>query len=125
MAFLADRWGFEFLHESFAAFFQHRANQQIFKDDPKQVEYIENLMVTNKDNALYSQANGSHAVVADQAWFDDITYASGGAILRMFESMLGTEDFFKALNNYLTKHQYANADDNDLIVEFENVGFKQ
>jgi aminopeptidase N len=71
----AERWGFEFLHESFAAFFQNRATQQF---RPDQEDYIESTMVWNKNAGLYSQKTTEHAVVADRAYFDDVTYDAGG-----------------------------------------------
>lgn len=41
-----------------------------------------------------------------------------GAILRMFERVLGSDRFFKALNSYLIKNQYGNAEADTLIDEF-------
>lgn len=73
------------------------------------------------DDGLYSQRDTRHAVVADQAYFDDVTYASGGSMLRMFERVMGTKDFFSALTSYLNHRQYKNANPEDLILEFEAV----
>lgn len=133
----AERWGFEFLHESFAAFFQTRAVKEFRKD---QTEFIESAMVWSKHAGLYSQKTTKHAVVADRAYFDSVTYAAGGelfwakstlelnvslltfvflgAMLRMFERVLGSTDFFTALNKYLTKNQFQNANPDTLIDEF-------
>lgn len=75
-------------------------------------------MVYNRDTGLRAMQEIDHAVVADRAYFDDVTYASGGAMLRMFEGMLGTDQFFNTLTNYLNKNKYGNADENTLITEF-------
>ena len=41
--------------------------------------------------------------------FDGITYAKGGAVLRMLESYLGPEVFRKGVNSYLAAHANSNA----------------
>jgi aminopeptidase N len=111
----ADHWGLEFLHESLATYFENRAIQQ-FRSEK---ELFENLMVLNKDTGLYSSKNIDHAVVSDKAYFDDVTYLSGGSIIRMFERLLGSDDFFAALTNYLKNNKFGNADEISLISEFE------
>ena len=47
--------------------------------------------------------------------FDDITYSKGGAVLSMFESFVGPEQFRKGIHAYLTKFAYRNATAQDFI----------
>jgi aminopeptidase N len=116
----ADHWGLEFLHESFASFFQARTVQE-FKKEKAEHELLETDIVLAREMGLYAAQASNHGVVSDQSYFDGVTYLAGGAILRMIERMLGTADFFSALTNYLKNNQFGNADDNALITEFENV----
>jgi puromycin-sensitive aminopeptidase len=49
-----------------------------------------------------------------EGMFDVLTYQKGGALLRMLEQYLGEERFREGVSHYLTLHQYANTDTNDL-----------
>jgi puromycin-sensitive aminopeptidase len=53
---------------------------------------------------------------ADQATenFDAITYEKGGAILRMIEGYLGADKFRDGIRDYMKKHAFANATQDDL-----------
>jgi aminopeptidase N len=116
-----DYWGTEFLHESFANFFEHRAYQAQLSDK-KDKDLMETTFVLSREDGLLSAIYGDHAVVADKSHFDGITYNAGGAILRMLEAALGSSTFYKALNVYLTRNAYKTADHNTLIEAFESVG---
>ncbi|EDV23798.1 uncharacterized protein TRIADDRAFT_26823 [Trichoplax adhaerens] len=58
----------------------------------------------------------THAATADQIdyLFDDISYLKGGCILRMLESFLGTETFYRGIYHYLSQHKYKTATHQDL-----------
>jgi alanyl aminopeptidase len=47
--------------------------------------------------------------------FDGITYSKGGAVLSMFESFLGREDFRQGVRNYMDEFQYGTATADDFI----------
>ncbi len=49
-----------------------------------------------------------------QAMYDVLTYEKGASVLRMLEQYLGGEHFRLGLNQYLTRHAYANAETTDL-----------
>ncbi|KAI6189438.1 hypothetical protein M3Y97_00008500 [Aphelenchoides bicaudatus] len=113
----ADRWGYEFLHESFAAFFQkserHNNSEQIKKTLLKALwsgTKMPACTVKKKLNMLWLRIEHTSTMLP--------TTPGRGAILRMFERVLGSDNFFKALNRYLTKHQFSNAKADDLIDEF-------
>lgn len=46
--------------------------------------------------------------------FDEITYIKGGAVLGMFESLLGESTFRDGLRRYMAAHPYSNATADDL-----------
>ncbi|MGI8757818.1 MAG: M1 family metallopeptidase, partial [Acidimicrobiales bacterium] len=49
-----------------------------------------------------------------EGMFDVLTYQKGASVLRMLEQYLGTEGFRSGIRNYLTAHQYGNAETTDL-----------
>ncbi|XP_045513404.1 aminopeptidase N-like isoform X2 [Pieris brassicae] len=49
--------------------------------------------------------------------FDEISYRKGSTLIRMMSMFLGEEVFRKALHNYLIKHSYGNAEQDDLWAE--------
>ena len=46
------------------------------------------------------------------------SFDQGAAVIRMLERVVGADIFNKALRSYLTKHQYANAETDDLWKSF-------
>lgn len=75
-----------------------------------------------------------HSIIDSRSYFDGmvpriqlafillvITYKAGAAFIRMVEAVLGKDAFRKGLQRYLKKHEYSNADHNDLIGAFEDV----
>lgn len=47
--------------------------------------------------------------------FDGITYEKGAAVIRMFESWMGEQDFQRGIHAYLTRYSYKNARVNDFL----------
>ncbi|ESO13084.1 hypothetical protein HELRODRAFT_145061, partial [Helobdella robusta] len=59
--------------------------------------------------------DSSHPVIAPVTSPTEFpTIKLGAALIRMLESVVGSDVFNKALKNYLTKHQYGNANSKDL-----------
>jgi puromycin-sensitive aminopeptidase len=56
-----------------------------------------------------------------EGMFDVLTYQKGGALLRMLEQYLGTEDFRKGVSHYLALHAHGNTETNDLWDAIEAV----
>ncbi|XP_022827407.1 aminopeptidase N-like [Spodoptera litura] len=56
--------------------------------------------------------------------FDDISYQKGSTLIRMMTMFLGDEVFRKAINNYLRKYSYNNAEQDDLWLELTAVSKK-
>lgn len=56
--------------------------------------------------------------------FDAIAYEKSAAVLRMVEEYVGPELFRNGINNYLTKHAYANASAEDFWTEIAAVSRK-
>ncbi|KAJ0170678.1 hypothetical protein K1T71_013450 [Dendrolimus kikuchii] len=56
--------------------------------------------------------------------FDAISYQKGAILIRMMTMFLGEDVFRKALNKYLTKYSYRNAQQDDLWHELTEASFK-
>jgi cytosol alanyl aminopeptidase len=57
--------------------------------------------------------------------FDEITYAKGSAVIRMFESWMGERQFQKGVNAYLTRYAYKNARATDFLDALAGAGQPQ
>ncbi|CAD5208531.1 unnamed protein product [Bursaphelenchus xylophilus] len=111
----AKRWGLEYLHESFATFFQTELFQDI-----GHVKYAAKLEFIRQYYAVRDIAkDASHAIEDNKSQFDDITYGVGGTILASIKNLLTEEVFYKALNIYLTENRFGNADTDTLAGAFD------
>ncbi|CAD5205760.1 unnamed protein product [Bursaphelenchus okinawaensis] len=101
----AERWGWEFLHESFADYFQAKIVGQM--NEFKQYAEESTVAVT-----LYAvgQANyATHPIADNVSHFDRITYQVGGAVLNSIRHVLGDDVFYKGLHTYQVENAYGNA----------------
>ncbi|WP_368496727.1 aminopeptidase N [Herbiconiux sp. A18JL235] len=72
------------------------------------------------------QLPSTHPIVAPindledvQVNFDGITYAKGASVLKQLVAWVGQEEFMKGVAAYVNKHQFANTELTDLLVELE------
>ncbi|XP_061389995.1 aminopeptidase N-like [Musca vetustissima] len=56
--------------------------------------------------------------------FDSISYKKGSAVLRMLHMLLGQDGFFEGVRDYLMKHKYGNAEQDDLWAAFTEKAHK-
>ena len=56
--------------------------------------------------------------------FDAISYSKGSVIIRMMHKFLGEETFQNGVSNYLKKHEFANAKQDDLWAALTDVAHK-
>ncbi len=114
MAWWNDLW----LNESFASWMGDKATDNLFPDWEVWTQFVSSD--TNRALGLDGLRN-SHPIEQEVnnpaqigELFDAISYSKGASVLRMLESFLGAETFRQGLHQYLTKHQYANAERSDL-----------
>jgi len=77
---------------------------------------------------VYDAKLSSHPIVQKvespdeiTALFDTISYEKGGSVIRMLETLVGSEKFEEAVTNYLVKHQFNNTVTDDFLTEVEAV----
>jgi alanyl aminopeptidase len=111
-------WDDIWLNESFATWMEYKISQTVRPDqDFAHDTLIGSLGVMRLDELpsarqIHNPVNNPDDI--DNA-FDDITYSKGGAVLSMFESFVGPEQFRKGIHAYLTKFAYRNATAEDFI----------
>lgn len=73
---------------------------------------LESQFVVDEVHSAFraDSSNSTHALSYDvyspreiRSLFDTITYAKGGSILRMIENTYGSEIFYEALSDYISK----------------------
>ncbi|HSV39285.1 MAG TPA: aminopeptidase N [Nocardioidaceae bacterium] len=112
-------WDDLWLNESFAEWAAHHSSA-------KATQYTDAWTgFTNaRKNWAYRQDQlpSTHPIAADnhdleavEANFDGITYAKGASTLKQLVAWVGEESFLAGLKAYFKKHQFANAEFNDLL----------
>ena len=101
-------WSDIWLNESFATYFQAMWDEHKLGSD----DFLYSDVKANQDAYLTAWKQGNrHPIVTKNyanpdAVFDTYAYPRGGAVLHMLRQTLGEENWWKAINYYLTK--YAN-----------------
>lgn len=116
-------WDNIWLNEGFASFFEYegQTNKEPSWDIPNHFIIDDEQPVLRIDSSVTS-----HPIVADvsspseiTSLFDTISYSKGACVLRVMQDVLGDEYFIAALQYYLQKRQYSNADHNDLFADMQ------
>jgi aminopeptidase N len=101
-------WTHGWLNESFATYFQAMWDEQNLGHD----DFLYRDVKSNQDQYLrtWRQGNRRPVVTANyedkDALFDTYFYPRGGAVLHMLRQTLGEENWWRAINHYLTKYAH-------------------
>jgi aminopeptidase N len=78
------------------------------------------------DETINQNRHGLYNLSArpDDSIFDTTTYQKGGAVVHTLRETVGTENFWKAVNLYLTRHKFQNVETFDLQKIMEEVSGK-
>src|SRR6185312_11632019 len=97
-------WDDIWLNESFATWMENKIAQVVRPDQDYSEETLRSSLGVMRLDELPSARHIHNPVRTpddiDNA-FDDITYSKGGAVLSMFESFVGREEFEKGIHAYL------------------------
>lgn len=117
----AKSWSNLPLNESFATYGEYLWDEYKYGRDIADLKGLEDMSayLSNKNKHKLNVIRFDYAD-RDQM-FDEISYQKGGRILHMLRKTVGDEVFFKALNLYLTRYAYKNAEIHDLRLVFEEV----
>ena len=117
----AESWSNLPLNESFATYGEYLWEEHKYGREIADLKGLEDLSAylggdrkKNPDVIRFDYADR-------EQMFDEISYQKGGRILHMLRKTVGDDAFFKALNLYLRRHSYKNAEIHDLRLVFEEV----
>jgi alanyl aminopeptidase len=111
-------WNDIWLNESFASWMEARALEPWQPTWGEKVGEVQDRSRAATSDTLVSarsirQPIESYDDITNA--FDNITYAKGASVLRMFESYLGPEAFRKGVQLYLRRHAYGTATASDFL----------
>jgi alanyl aminopeptidase len=111
-------WDDIWLNESFATWMEYKIAQMVRPEQDYSRETLRSALNVMRLDELPSARhihNPVHGPDDIDNAFDDITYSKGGAVLSMFESYVGREQFRQGIHAYLTKFAFRNASAQDFI----------
>jgi len=119
-------WAELWLNESFATFMEaayrekmYGRNDYLRKIEADAKEYFDEESRMNKKHGLFNKL-----ARPDGSLFDSVTYQKGSAVVHTLRETVGDRVFWKAINIYLNKHKFGNAETADLKAVFEDVSKK-
>ncbi len=118
----AESWSNLPLNESFATYGEYLWEEHKYGRETADLKGMEDLSAYLGGDRGKKTPDVIRFDYADrEQMFDEISYQKGGRILHMLRKTVGDDAFFKALNLYLTRHAYKNAEIHDLRLVFEEV----
>lgn len=111
-------WNDIWLNESFATWMAHVAMDIAEPQAKYRRDLLSRGLAVMADDALVNTRQIRQPILSDHdisTAFDGITYSKGGAVLSMFESLLGREDFRQGVRNYMQEFRYGTATAGDFI----------
>ena len=123
-----DWWTDLWLNEGFASYMEYVCVDHIFPDWHMWDLYIADryavaLKLDSLTNSHPVEVKVHHPDEISEI-FDMVSYAKGGAIIRMLGEYLGYDNFRNSLRHYLKKHSYKNTNTIDLWDAFEKTSKK-
>ncbi|XP_072748197.1 putative aminopeptidase-2 [Anoplolepis gracilipes] len=116
-------WKYLWLNEGFARYFEYHVPARVFNDTTLESQFVVDQVhsVFKADSSKSTQALNDDVYSPSEirSKFDSITYAKGASILRMIEKTYGSEMFYEALSDYLSKRKYNVATSKDLYAAFQ------
>ena len=109
-------WSNLWLNEGFATFMEAAYREKMYgrsdylrkiKEDARQ--FIIDDTISKKRHSLFNRQ-----AKPDDSLFDTTTYQKGGAVLHTLREVVGTDNFWKAVNIYLNRHKLQNVETADL-----------
>ena len=118
-------WSNLWLNEGFATYMEAAYREKIFG----RADYLRKISDDAARAMAFDSVGSPHPLVRpnpplDDSLFDTTTYQKGGAVIHTLRETVGTENFWKAINNYLNAHKFANAESSDLKKALEEASGK-
>ena len=111
-------WNDIWLNESFATWMAHVAMDMAEPEANYRRDLLSRGLRVMASDSLVSARRIRQPILSNNdiaTAFDGITYSKGGAVLSMFESFIGRDDFRQGVRNYMDEFQYGTATADDFI----------
>ncbi|MDQ2745952.1 MAG: DUF3458 domain-containing protein [Acidobacteriota bacterium] len=109
-------WAELWLNEGLATYMEAAYREKVYgradylrKIRADAAEFITDEAVNDNKHGLYNQS-----ARPDDSIFDTTNYQKGGAVIHTLRETVGAENFWKAINIYLVRHQFQNVETADL-----------
>ncbi|XP_065216102.1 puromycin-sensitive aminopeptidase-like [Planococcus citri] len=124
MEWWTDLW----LNEGYASFDEYLCLAYLFPEYDAWTQFVTDSYNTAME---LDSLKTSHAIEIPighpseiEEIFDDISYNKGASVIRMLHGFIGDDHFRKGMNLYLTRHQFANSQTEDLWAALEETSSK-
>ncbi|MGI9035398.1 MAG: M1 family metallopeptidase [Pyrinomonadaceae bacterium] len=118
-------WSNLWLNEGFATYMEAAYREKTFG----RADYLRQISEDAARAMAFDSVGQSHALLrpnppTDDSLFDTTTYQKGGAVIHTLRETVGAENFWRAINNYLNAHKFANVESADLKKAMEEASGK-
>ncbi|MBV8553114.1 MAG: M1 family metallopeptidase [Acidobacteriaceae bacterium] len=111
-------WNDIWLNEAFASWMEQKVIAEWHPEWQTRVEDVQSKLGAMRQDSLISARKIRQEIKTKDDIsnaFDSITYNKGAAVIRMFESWIGSEEFRKGVHGYLTRYAFKNATATDFL----------
>ncbi|MEM3684134.1 MAG: HEAT repeat domain-containing protein [Conexivisphaerales archaeon] len=115
-------WKHGWLNESFATYFQLLYTEYSRGKDEFLMEQLDDFASYLEEyNSNYARPIATNVYETPSELFDRHLYEKGGLVLNMIRAKLGDEDFWRAINNYVSKNAFKAVETSDFARAIEEV----
>lgn len=116
-----ESWSNLTLNEGFANYSEYLWREHKYGRDDADMHRLNELngYMNSAQTRMHDLIDFQYA--EKEAMFDAHSYNKGGLVLHMLRSYVGDENFFKALNVYLTENAYTAVETHELRLAFEKI----
>ncbi|MBA3335367.1 MAG: M1 family metallopeptidase [Acidobacteria bacterium] len=118
-------WAELWLNEGFATYMEAAYREKIYgrksyisKIRSNAEQFMIDDLINKKRHGLFNASAGNVDMLFDNP---STTYQKGGAVIHTLRETVGTDNFWKAINIYLTRHRFQNVETGDLKRVMEEV----
>ncbi len=115
-------WAELWLNEGFATYMEAAFREKMYGREDYLRKIREDAREFIVDDAVNKNRHGLFNQLArpDDSIFDVTTYQKGGAVIHTLRETVGTENFWKAVNIYLSRHKFQNVETPNLHQAMED-----
>lgn len=117
----SESWANLTLNEAFANYSEYLWNEYKYGKDQAALKLVSEMEGYFAESETKQEDLIRFNYADSEDMFDAHSYNKGGVVLNMLRKQVGDEAFFKALNEYLSRHAFQSVEVHDLRLAFERV----